>query len=127
MFLAYYCDTQKQSSGEFAKCVGKQLCRSYFLNKVAGLKKRLQLCFSRTLLEDCSKISFLASLLTVFYKHSKNNCTFRERFIFQIFGLFLLFMSGFYTMEPKQVDEPSIKTKERYQVFIQHITKIIIL
>ena len=36
MFVAYYCDTQKQSYGEFAKRIGKQLCRSPFLNKVAG-------------------------------------------------------------------------------------------
>ena len=36
MFLAYYCDTQKQSSGEFAKYIGKQLWRSPFLNKIAG-------------------------------------------------------------------------------------------
>ena len=36
MLLAYYCDTQKQSSGEFAKFTGKQLCRSPFLNKAAG-------------------------------------------------------------------------------------------
>ena len=32
-------------------------------------------------------------------------------FIFQTIGLFLLFMSGFYTMEPRQVDEPSNRMK----------------
>ena len=36
MLLAYYCNTQKQSSGEFAKFTGKELCRSPFLNKAAG-------------------------------------------------------------------------------------------
>ena len=35
-FFSYYCDTQKQSSGEFAKCIGKKLCRRPFLNKVAA-------------------------------------------------------------------------------------------
>ena len=35
MLLAYYCDTQKQSSEKFAKFIGKQLCWSPFLNKVA--------------------------------------------------------------------------------------------
>ena len=48
MFLAYYCDTQKQPSGELAKCIGKQLCGSPFLNKVAGgkpIKKETQTVF----------------------------------------------------------------------------------
>ena len=34
MLLTYYCDTQKQSSGEFAKFVGKQLCWFSFLAKL---------------------------------------------------------------------------------------------
>ena len=58
MFLAYYCDTQKQSPGEFAKYMGKQLCRSHFLNKIAGdrpIKKETPTEFLRTLPEDCSK------------------------------------------------------------------------
>ena len=33
--LKYYCDTQKQSSGKFAKGIEKQLCRSPNLNKIA--------------------------------------------------------------------------------------------
>ena len=36
MLLAYYCDTQKLSPGEFTKFIGKQLYRDPFLNKVAG-------------------------------------------------------------------------------------------
>ena len=43
MLLAYYCDTQKQSSEEFAKFIGKQLYWSPFSNKVARarpIKKR---------------------------------------------------------------------------------------
>ena len=38
--------------------------------------------------------------------------TFRERFIFQIIGLFLPLMSGFYTMKPRHADESS-RTKQR--------------
>ena len=37
---------------------------------------------------------------------------FRERFIFQMIGLFLLFMSGFYTMKPRLVDKSSNRTKQ---------------
>ena len=59
MFLAYYCDTQKQSSGEFAKLTGEQLCRSPFLNKVADgkptKKETPTHCFLRTPPENCSK------------------------------------------------------------------------
>ena len=43
MLLTYYCDTQKQSSGEFVKFVRKQLCQSLFFSNFAGrLKKRLR-------------------------------------------------------------------------------------
>ena len=45
-------------TGEFPKCIGKQLCWSPFMNKLqaAGrLKKRLQQGFLRTFPEDCSK------------------------------------------------------------------------
>ena len=85
MFLAYHCDTQKQSSGEFVKCIGKQLFRSPFLNTVASagrLKKRLQKCFLRTLPEDYSKFFFFTSSLTVLYMHSRNNCNFSRKVYF---------------------------------------------
>ena len=36
--------------------------------------------------------------------------TFRERFIFQIIGVFLLFMYGFYTMEPRHIDQQQNET-----------------
>ena len=39
--------------------------------------------------------------------------TFRENFIFQIIGFFLLFMSGFYTMKPRYVDESSNRKKQQ--------------
>ena len=39
--------------------------------------------------------------------------TFRERFIFQIIGLFWVFMPGFHTMEPRHFDESSSITKQR--------------
>ena len=124
MFLAYHCDTQKQSSGEFVKCIGKQLFRSPFLNTVASagrLKKRLQKCFLRTLPEDYSKFFFffLHLLWQFFTCIPEIIVIFRERFIFQMIGLFLLLMFGIYTMEPRQVDEPSNRTKQRYQVFMQ--------
>ena len=123
MFLAYHCDTQKQSSGEFVKCIGKQLFRSPFLNTVASagrLKKRLQKCFLRTLPEDYSKFFFFLHLLWQFFTCIPEIIViFRERFIFQMIGLFLLLMFGIYTMEPRQVDEPSNRTKQRYQVFMQ--------
>ena len=38
---------------------------------------------------------------------------FRERFIYQIIELFLQFMSGFYTMKPRHVDESSNRAKQR--------------
>ena len=34
MLLAYYCDTQKRSSREFAEFIGKKLCQSPFLTKL---------------------------------------------------------------------------------------------
>ena len=49
---------------------------------------------------------FFTSILKIFE-------TFRERFIFQITGLFFLFMFGFYTMKPRHVDESSNRTKQR--------------
>ena len=36
MLFAYYWDIQKQSSGEFAKFIVKQLCQGLFLKKVTG-------------------------------------------------------------------------------------------
>ena len=57
--LAYYCDTQKQSSGEFAKFIGKQLYLSPFFNKVAGgrsIKKEAPTqYYLRTLPKGCSE------------------------------------------------------------------------
>ena len=106
MFLAYYCDTQKQSPGEFAKFAGKQLCRSLFFSKVAvRLKKRLQHCFLRTLPEDCSGKFFFELVL---YRYSRNNWSF-----FQVIGLFLLLMSCFWTRKPRHVDEPSKQNEQR--------------
>ena len=100
MFLTYYCDTQKQSPGEFAKFAGKQLRRSLFFSKVAvRLKKRFRHCFLRTLPEDCSGKFFFELVL---YSHSRNNWNF-----FQVIELFLLLMSCFQTMKPRHVDEPS--------------------
>ena len=99
MLLAYYSDTQKQSSGEFAKFIGKQLCRSPFLSKVAGsrsIKKEAPTqCYLRTLPEDCSENwIFFYIFLWHFFTHIPEIVeTFRERFIFQITELFLLFMS----------------------------------
>ena len=99
------------------------LSESFFKEKLqaAGrLKKRLQQSFKRTLPEDCSKNYVFSHLFWQFFTRIPEIIvTFPERFIFQIIGLFLLFMSGFYTMEPRQVDEPSNRTKQRYQVFMQ--------
>ena len=57
MFLAYYCDTQKQSPGEFA---GKQLCRSLFFSKVAvRSKKRFRDSEIKQSIATCTSYSFL--------------------------------------------------------------------
>ena len=100
MFLTYYCDTQKQPPGEFAKFTGKQLCRSLFFSKVAvRLKKRFRhSVFLRTIPEDCSGYFFFELIL---YRYFRNNSNF-----FQVIGLFLLLISCFLTMKPRHVDEP---------------------
>ena len=111
MLLTYYCDTQKQSSGEFGKVVGKQLCRSLFFSKVAGrLKKRLRHSvlsehFQKTVLD----IKLFFELL--FYRYSRNISIF-----FQVIRLFLLLMSSFQTMKPRHVDK----------TYKQHKTAIIL-
>ena len=51
--------------------------------------------------------------------------SFQERFIFEIIGLFLLFMFDFYTMKPRHVDEPSNRTKQRLSIHASvNVTKI---
>ena len=64
MLLAYYCDTQKRSSREFAEFIGKKLCQSPFLTKLrddhgdiiylpGAIKKEPPAqCSLRTLLND---------------------------------------------------------------------------
>ena len=95
MLLIYHYDTHRESSGEFVKFVGKQPCRSLFFNKVAGrLKKRIR----HGVLEEPFRKTALN--IRVFYKQFFTSIpeiigSFRESFIFQIIGLFLLFMSGF--------------------------------
>ena len=64
MILGYLCDTQKQSSGEFAKVIGKQLCRSPYLNKAVG---------GRSIKERLQHSVFFHIFLTVLYTHSRNN------------------------------------------------------
>ena len=100
----------------------KLFLNSAFLNKVqvAGrLKKRLkQQCCLRTLPEDCSKV-FLHLFWQFFTRIPEIIVNFREELTFLIIGLFLLFMCAFYIMEPRQVDEPSNRTKRRYQVSMQ--------
>ena len=54
--------------------------------------------------------------------------TFLERFIFEIIGLVLLFMSGYYTMEQRHIDRSSNSTKQRLHLQNIHasvnITKV---
>ena len=51
--------------------------------------------------------------------------SFQERFIFEIIGLFLLFMFDFYTMKPRHNDEPSNWTKQRLSIHASvNVTKI---
>ena len=128
--MAYYCDTQKQSSGEFTKFIGKQLCRSPFLNKVAGGRPIKKETSTQCLQEHFRKttLSFFHLFWELFTRIPEVIRTFQERFIFQIIVLFFLFMSGFYTMEPRQVDDPSNRTKQRLywqsiHVNIYNITK----
>ena len=70
-------------------------------------------CYLRTLPEDCTENYFFRIFLKVFYTHSRNNWNFSRTFTFQIIGLFLLSMPGFYTMEARQIDQPSNRTKQR--------------
>ena len=85
--MAYYCDTQRQSSGKFAKFIGKQLCRSAFLNKVSDgrlIKKETPTqCFLRTLLGDCFEKKFFSTFFSVLYTpHSRNNWDFSRTVCF---------------------------------------------
>ena len=114
LVYTYYCDTQKQSSGEFAKFTGKKLCRSLFFSCRPIKKETLTQCSLRTLPEDCSENQvFFQVFLAVRYTHLRSNYgTFWERFIFQIIGLLLLFMSGFHTMKPRHADKYN-RTKQR--------------
>ena len=57
--------------------------------------------------------SLKCSLRQLFTRNREIIGAFRERFIFTIIGFFLLFMRGFYTMEPRHVDESSNRTKQR--------------
>ena len=68
MLLAYYCDTQKQSSKEFVKL---QLCRSLLFNKVEDrLKKILRhSVLQERLWKTALKIMFVFQ--AVLYTHSR--------------------------------------------------------
>ena len=64
--------------------------------------------FLRTIPEDCSENWLLFFFFFTFFWQFFTRIpeivgTFWERFIFQIIGLFLLFMSSFYTMEPRHI------------------------
>ena len=69
-----------------AKCRGKQLYRSPFLNKVAGsrpIKKETPIVFfMNTSGRLLYKLSFFKSFLTVLYTHSRNNCNFSRKVYF---------------------------------------------
>ena len=86
MFLAYYCDTQKQSLREFANSIGKQLYQSSFLNKVAGARQIKKVTptvfFKNTSGRLLKKLSFFTSFLTVLYAHATNNCNFSRKVYF---------------------------------------------
>ena len=107
MLLAYYCDTQKQLSKESGKFIGKQLCQSPLLNKVAGgrlIEKRLQhSVFEELFRKIALKINFF---FTFDFDSSK------VKLYFSIIGLFLLFKSGFHIIEPRHVDASSNRTKQ---------------
>ena len=101
MLLTYYCNTQKQSYGELAKFVGKQLCRSLFFSKVADrLKKRFRHFFKEHFRKAALDIKFFFEL--VLYRYSRNNWK-----IFQVIGFFLQLMSGFQTLKPRHVAKSS--------------------
>ena len=102
MLQTYYCNTQKQSSGELAKFVGKQVYQSLFFSKVVDrLKKRFRHSFfkntSRRLLWI---LSFFFQL--VLYRYSRNNWN-----IFQVIRFFLLLKSSFQTNKSRHVDKSS--------------------
>ena len=82
---------------------GNNFARVSFFSKVTGgrpIKKRLQ----HSVLKNSSgrllwKLRGFFTLFWQFFVHiAKKIQIFQERFIFQITGLFLLFMSGFYTV-----------------------------
>ena len=101
MLLTYYCNTQKKSSGELAKFVGKQLCRSLFFSKVADrLKKRFRQFFKEHFRKAALDIKFFFEL--VLCRYSKNNWN-----IFQVIGFFLLLMPSFKIMKPRHVGNSS--------------------
>ena len=120
-FSREYCDTQKQSSGEFVKfianCAGVPFETK--LQATGRLKRGSNTVFLRTLPKDCSE-NFFTFFWQFFTCISEIIETFWERFIFQIIELFLLFMPVFYTMEPRHVDESSNRTKQRLHWQIIH-------
>ena len=101
------------------KVIGKQLCRSPFLNKVASgrpVKKETptQVFFKNTSGRLHWKLRVFFTFFWQFFTRIPEIIgTFGESFIFQIIGLFLVFMSGFYTMKPKHVDQPNNWKKQR--------------
>ena len=85
--MAYCCNIQNQSPGEFAKFIGKQLCQSLFFEKVTGgrpMKKRLQ----HSVLKNTSgrllwKLrGFFHTFLTVLCTHCKKKSDFPRKVYF---------------------------------------------
>ena len=115
--LLTYCNTQKQSSGELAKFVGKQLCRSLFFSKVTDrLKKR----FRHSFLQNTSgRLLWISRFFfeLVLYRYSRNNWN-----IFQVIGFFLLLMPSFKIMKPRHVDNSS-KQDETAIILAKHSCK----
>ena len=113
MLLTYHCNTQKQSSGELAKFVRKQLCRSLFFSNVCRSIKKV--FFKNTSGRLLWILSFFFEL--VLYRYSRNNWN-----IFQVIGFFLLLMSSFQTMKPRHVDKSS-KQDETAIILTKYLCK----
>ena len=102
MLLTYYCNTQKQSSGEFVKFVRKQLCQSLFFSNVAGrLKKRPRYSVLSEYLRETALDIKAFFFEFVLYRYSRNNWIFiSNRALFALHVRFLNCEAKAYLVSP---------------------------
>ena len=115
MLLAYYLRYSQAVVRTICKIFRRTTAPEFFITKLQADWKRESdtVLFKNTSGRLLWKLSVFSCFLWQFFtRNPETTGTFRERFIFQIIEFFLLFMSGFYTLKPRHVDESS-RTKQR--------------